>query len=451
MLETAKEIAESPTEKISPDLSPYLNRVVCGDALEIMRGMPDGSVHMVVTSPPYWFLRNYGVDGMIGLEPTLDQFMSNLVNVFREVRRVLRDDGVCWVNVGVSYAANRSYQVTDNKHTDVGNNHGSNVPFGYKPKDLIPQPWLLGMALMQDGWWLRSEVIWSKKNPMPGSQQDRPTTAHETILMLTKSARYAFFLDQVRENHKDKKVVNGIYIGSGINKSEYDEKQRSDGISRPPIKMNNREYNPNGRAIRTVWTFATEPMGWQMCKACGTVYAPDEYRRLKDRKLKFGAQVELNKICRTCKLTNQWLSHFAAYPQELVRRCILASTSNKGVCSKCGAQWMPEVELTRKPRGDRFGCKDNSAFDHGQASSEYMQIVGAKITGYSPSCKCNAPTAPPLILDPFLGSGTTGLTASKLGRDFIGIDLNHYYCRMAEERIKRETQQLNMFHNVRPA
>jgi len=161
-----------------------------GDCLESLRGMPDCSVQCCVTSPPYFGLRDYGVDGQIGLETTPDEYVAKLVAVFREVRRVLADDGVCFVNLGDSYAANRTYQVTPTKWKSLEQGQPSRVPDGLKPKDLIGIPWRVAFALQADGWWLRQDIIWSKPNPMPESVRDRCTSAHEYLFLLTKKARY---------------------------------------------------------------------------------------------------------------------------------------------------------------------------------------------------------------------------------------------------------------------
>ena len=165
-------------------------KIHVGNALNVLKTLPDESVHCCITSPPYWGLRSYGGDsGMIGLEPTFAEHLDNLLAVFREVRRVLRSDGTLWLNYGDAYAANRGCQVSDNMHKDVGNTRGSLVPSGLKPKDLMMMPARVAMALQADGWWLRSEIVWHKPNPMPESVTDRPTSAHEKIYLLSKSPR----------------------------------------------------------------------------------------------------------------------------------------------------------------------------------------------------------------------------------------------------------------------
>ena len=175
------------------------SKIIVGDCLEVLRTLPDCSVQTCITSPPYWGLRDYGHDGQLGLERTPEEYVANMVAVFREVRRVLADDGTLWLNLGDSYAANRSYQVTDNKHTDVGNNGGMSVPDGLKPKDLVGIPWRVAFALQADGWWLRQDIIWHKPNPMPESVTDRCTKAHEYIFLMTKSARYYYDAEAVAE------------------------------------------------------------------------------------------------------------------------------------------------------------------------------------------------------------------------------------------------------------
>jgi DNA modification methylase len=175
-------------------------KIIQGDCRDVLKTLADASVHCCVTSPPYFGLRDYGVDGQMGLEPTPDEFIAGMVEVFREVRRVLRDDGTLWLNIGDSYAANRGYQVPDSKHRDVGNSRPMSAnALGLKPKDLIGIPWLLAFALRADGWYLRQDIIWSKPNPMPESVRDRCTKAHEYLFLLSKSQRYYYDQEAILE------------------------------------------------------------------------------------------------------------------------------------------------------------------------------------------------------------------------------------------------------------
>jgi site-specific DNA-methyltransferase (cytosine-N4-specific) len=188
-------------------MNDWLNKCHFGDCIETMRGMPDGIVNTCVTSPPYFGLRDYGHAGQIGLEETPAEFVAKLVEVFREVRRVLRDDGTLWLNLGDSYAANRSYQVPSTlmngdttNQAQAGSGRGMLASdFGLKPKDLIGIPWRVALALQADGWYLRQDIIWHKPNPMPESVTDRCTKAHEYIFLLSKSATYHYDHEAVKE------------------------------------------------------------------------------------------------------------------------------------------------------------------------------------------------------------------------------------------------------------
>lgn len=226
-------------------------RILIGDCVESMRGMADQSVNCCVTSPPYFGLRDYGVDGQIGLEPTPDEYVAKMVQVFREVRRVLRDDGTLWLNLGDSYAASGrgggggSFQDGDvGTKVSEANNRRAPVP-GLKQKDLIGIPWRVAFALQADGWYLRQDIIWHKPNPMPESVRDRCTKAHEYIFLLAKSGRYYVDIEAVKEPavcdrmrgpalHPDRKSTNG---NGGLSRRE-------------PREFRNR---------RSVWTVATKP------------------------------------------------------------------------------------------------------------------------------------------------------------------------------------------------
>jgi DNA modification methylase len=373
-----------------------------GDCLDIMPKLEAGSVQCVVTSPPYYGLRDYGVDGQIGLEDTPEAFVAKLVAAFQEVRRVLRDDGTVWLNLGDSYngsgkaGSNPEYQA---KHTEFGKPSKEKSRFGMptnikelKPKDLIGIPWRVAFALQADGWWLRQDIIWHKPNPMPESVTDRCTKAHEYIFLLTKSAKYFYEAEAIREPQ------NGTAHsrGKGITPKSQPMGQG--------IKANNsfhvatalwHESPDSKRNRRSVWTITTKPFK--------------------------GA-------------------HFATFPLELPDICIKAGTSEKGCCPECGSPWVRLMDVSyRKHRKAGKWC-DRGQDERGQNRSESQYKYGsatkiATTTGWRPTCTHNHEPVPSIVLDPFAGAGTVGVVAEKLGRAFVGIELNPEYVAMAERRI----------------
>ncbi|MDR1573692.1 MAG: site-specific DNA-methyltransferase [Clostridiales Family XIII bacterium] len=185
--------------------------IIEGDSHIVLQKLPDGFVQCVVTSPPYWGLRDYGVAGQIGLEPQLQQYVDNLLLVFREVKRVLSPTGVLWLNVGDGYTSgNRKYRVPDKKNPARTMSFRPDTPEGLKPKDLLGVPWRLAFALQADGWYLRSDVIWSKPNAMPESVKDRPTRTHEYLFMFTKSEKYYYDATSVKEGGRNRRSVWNI-------------------------------------------------------------------------------------------------------------------------------------------------------------------------------------------------------------------------------------------------
>lgn len=240
----------------------------CGDAVSVLESLPSESVDCCITSPPYYGLRDYGVDGQIGLEETPEQYIDRLVAVFREVRRVLRDDGTLWVNIGDSYASDTkgsggtkiSESLAQRKSPEgaarsLARQGGflHKIKHGLKTKDLIGIPWMLAFALRADGWYLRSEIIWHKPNPMPESVKDRPTKAHEQIFLLSKSPKYYYDADAIREPFADERMGNpgggGAYsVGSGRNDS--DELKTGEW---------ERGKDLGGRNKRSVWTITPKP------------------------------------------------------------------------------------------------------------------------------------------------------------------------------------------------
>lgn len=180
-----------------------------GDSLHILTRLPSESVQCIVTSPPYWGLRDYGIEGQIGLEESLHQFLNKLVAIFSEVKRVLKPDGVLWLNIGDGYTSgNRGYRAPDKKNPARAMSVRPDTPKGLKPKDLIGIPWRLAFALQEDGWYLRSDIVWNKPNAMPESVKDRPIRAHEYLFMLSKSEKYYYKRDAVKEPGTNGKLRN---------------------------------------------------------------------------------------------------------------------------------------------------------------------------------------------------------------------------------------------------
>jgi len=234
-----------------------------GDALTCLREMPAGSVQTCVTSPPYWGLRDYGAEGQLGLEPTPEQYVANLVAVFREVKRVLRDDGTLWLNLGDSFCSTAPGTRVDpgamtGKHVNEGAYRRAATPLGLKPKDLVGIPWMVAFALRADGWYLRSDIIWAKPNPMPESVTDRPTKAHEYLFLLSKSPRYFYDADAVREPSDRPDLIGRATRNMG-------PQEKTGGVNGGPNLRNDSDRvgvdycNPAGRNKRSVWTVATQP------------------------------------------------------------------------------------------------------------------------------------------------------------------------------------------------
>ncbi len=236
--------------------------ILNGDCLDTMRSLPAGTFQTCVTSPPYYGLRDYGVAGQIGLEPTPDEYIARMVDVFRDVRRVLRDNGTAWVNIGDSYAASGQKTLGRNDAgRDIGgggNREGSGNPgkqgiaaldYGAKPKDLLGIPWLLAFALRADGWYLRSAIVWAKPNPMPESVRDRPTSAYEHVFLLSKRAAYFYDAEAIAEDGTGRSAGNTAPVkGAGMKGFEI-----RDGFH----KVADKEWH--SRNARNVWTIATQP------------------------------------------------------------------------------------------------------------------------------------------------------------------------------------------------
>lgn len=300
--------------------------IILGDALEVLGTLEASSVNCCVTSPPYWGLRDYGVTGQIGLEKTPEEYVERLVKVFREVKRVLRDDGTLWLNLGDCYTAN--IKGTGGHASPMVRRKGKRnfqefesgawkPDHGLKPKDLVGIPWRVAFALQADGWYLRSDIIWHKPNVMPESVKDRPTKAHEYIFLFSKNSKYFYDAKAIKVPlaYLDKRGNSRVVYRGKSRKLEKNFQHPVDYMGQPV----------GGRNRRSVWSIVTKPFK--------------------------GA-------------------HFATFPEDLINPCILAGCPTGGV-----------------------------------------------------------------VLDPFLGAGTTGVVALKNGRNFIGIELNPGYVEIAKKRI----------------
>lgn len=399
-------------------------RIIVADVRDALASLPAASVHCAVTSPPYWGLRDYGVAGQIGLEPTVDEWVEAMVDVFRAVRRVLRDDGTLWLNLGDSYCASAGDKGWTGERLANGRGDqpavlrrkagasapaGKARPAGLKPKDLIGQPWRVAFALQADGWWLRSACIWHKPNPMPESIEDRPTSSHEYVFLLAKSQRYFYDADAVREPCLPQSVERAKYGGRVHPKGWHSDSVPISGGDNDGLAP----LNEAGRNLRTVWTIPSEPFP--------------------------GA-------------------HFATYPTKLVEPCVKAGTSERGCCPACGGPWMREVDVSGGTIGkswhDHANDLKRGQHDEGRAVANGFKTYTRTTTGWSPSCECETPGAlfgradpiPCTVLDPFGGSGTTALVANRLGRDAILCELNPEYAAMAAERIRASVG--GMFNTV---
>lgn len=359
--------------------------------------------------------------GELGLEPDFELYIDHLLEVFREVRRVLRDDGTFWLNIGDSYAGSGKGQNKDGQHnmkagdkqmTSKGTLVGGlpvirastqrrqavNVD-GIRPrsgleslpnKSLMGIPWRVADAMQGDGWILRNAVVWNKTNPMPGSQMDRFTSSYEFMFLFAKRGRYFFDMEAVKED-----AVGG-------HPSQNKARKLADGTSRDRLDTHmgsSIPWDSEKRTPRDVWSFPTAP-----------------YRD----------------------------AHFATFPPRLVETPILAGSPEMGSCSACGAPWRRIVAVWYENPGNRTTNGPRSLENRGfTAGFEERLVKKTETLGFQPSCVCLAPREPAVVLDPFIGSGTTAVVALNLGRSCIGIELNPEYAQMARDRVKKESKRVS--------
>lgn len=388
---------------------PEMNRVHKGDVLEVLKTWPDDFVQTVVTSPPYWALRSYLKDDSpdkmkeIGSEPTPEAYVAKIVEVFREVRRVLRPDGTLWLNLGDTYnsgpAGSRDAARWPKQSRNGSSPEGRARFGGLKHKDLCLIPARVVLALQADGWYVRQRIVWAKGvsfrpdfsgSCMPESAQDRPTTSHEEIFLLTRNAHYFYDAEAVKEQGR-------IAEGSIAAKGSSGRKQK--GVNgRPPDYW---EYTGR-RNLRSVWAINPDPF-------------PE--------------------------------AHFATFPIEIPDTAIKAGTSERGGCPACGA---PRVRIVKKRKivasgtGSHVAGADQVKAGAGEKGfrNESKWTTDTQTIGWKTSCghKLSA-DFPCVVLDPFSGAGTTFLAAARSRRDFLGIELSQDYIDITNRRLAPELAQ----------
>lgn len=406
--------------------------VLQGDVRTALRALPEKCVQCVVTSPPYFALRSYLSDDdpnkekEIGLEPSPTKYLLQMVEVFREIRRVLRDDGTIWLNIGDSYSSSPPGNKT--KGVSASSKlHGVNGPSeryretlaaGHatkrdtskmgKPKDLMLMPARTALALQADGWWIRQQLPWVKRSCMPESVKDRPANAVEYVYLIAKSARPFYDTEAVRRQAATKPGTRGAKAS----------KERSEvaGVnSRPP------EYHTYGDTRH----FRNSDMFFDSLEK--------PYGMISDENAEPLA-LDVNTFAFP-------ESHFASFPPKLVEPCILASTSERGRCSVCGSPYHRIVEKEFVPQPDvsvEKGVRLSSQHDESNRGPGTSRgSTRSKTIGWAPTCAhTDATPIPCLVLDPFGGSGTVGVVANRLGRDAILVELKPEYVEMAEHRIE---------------
>jgi len=367
-----------------------LNRIYQGDCLEVLKTFPDNSIDCCVTSPPYYALRDYGVNGQIGLETTFTEYINKLLDLFDEVKRVLKPSGACWVNLGDSYSGSGGWNEWKEEWTSKTKQcktKQANILYSKLrdksiiPKSLMQIPARFSIGMTDRGWILRNEIIWYKRNCMPSSATDRFTVDFEKLFFFVKNKKYYFEqqFENFESNDYDRKRMES--------RKEYHGKWSEGYNSMPNLQRAFVAGSQQGRNKRCVWTINTKP-----------------YKE----------------------------AHFATFPETLIETPIKAGCP-EFICDKCG-----KAREKVYGRGEFIQTGGGRIKETPAISEQQKVLTGYRKpidNGYS-SCSCNSTFSGGIVLDPFFGSGTTGVVALKQNKNFVGIELNPEYIEIAEKRLE---------------
>jgi DNA modification methylase len=414
-----------------------LNKIYQGDALSVLKTFPDEIIDTVICSPPYWNLRDYGTAGQLGLEQTFEEYIDKLIQIFAEVKRVLKPTGTCWVNISDSYAgAGGMGSFVDNKAkrgmSVIKQYNRQNVK-GIPSKSLcgIPERFALSMT-DRLGFIRRNTLIWKKNNVMPSSAQDRYTIDFEYIYFFSKSQKYYF-----EQQLEPVKLCSIERLNRAVS-NKHKWINGADGQTKHT--MNQPRPNRNTKIPAEICEMMGSPMA--RYKRIEKSNAPHEFEGPDNMVSPFDPERGRNpRAVWEINIKPFSEAHFAVFPPELPRRCIMAGCP-KDICKKCGKarERVYKVEKVKCPPigGVKKSGGDNPVYS---GKTEHNRITGFKYT----DCGCNAGWDKGIVLDPFMGSGTTAIVALKLNRNFVGIELNKEYIRMANARLKPELEKQSLF------
>lgn len=373
---------------------PY--QLITSDSLTALKQLPSESIQCCITSPPYYMQRDYHVAGQIGLEEKLDDYLDKIINVMMEVHRVLRKDGTLWLNLGDTYATGSPNNPTTTKQQSNKGSLRDNIarrPYLNNPqlkaKDLCGVPWRVAFALQERGWYLRSDIIYARKNGIPESVKDRPTRSHEYVFLLSKSKKYFYDCDAIREpyttTHPRRRSTN-FKKGSEVG---------NHGIGNEILYP-----NPSGKNKRDVWILPVSPLKNSL--------------------------------------------HFASFNWKLVEPCVKAGTSSYGCCDKCKS---PYIRIVEREQFESERGGEPYRKERGVGTTADRRILNEnaeiKMLGWKQNCKCeNSSAVPCVILDPFSGIATVGVEALKYNQNYIGIDLNPDYNNYAKDRLDKVLNEI---------